>query len=73
MPGAAMLSFIRPASCSEPKNMIKNDSTPRIRNRASARRKVRRTWFWRPRALASLTSLDTATGRPAVEMVSRTE
>ena len=37
-----------------------------------ASRKVRRTWFLRPRALASLTSLDTATGRPAVEMVSST-
>ena len=31
-----------------------------------------RTWFCRFRALASLTSLDTATGRPAVEMVSST-
>ena len=73
MPGAAMLSFIRPASCSEPKNITRKDRTPRIRNRARASRKVRRTWFRRPRASASLTSLDTATGRPAVEMVSRTE
>ena len=26
-------------------------------------------WFWRPRVLHSLTVLDRATGRPAVEMV----
>ena len=42
---------------------------PRIRKVIKATRKVRWTWLWRPRALASEMVLDRATGRPAVEMV----
>ena len=72
MPGAALESFISPASQSARKNITPKDTRPRAKNSTRARRKMRWTWFRRSRALASLTSLDTATGRPAVETVSRT-
>ena len=72
IPGAALLSCIRPASISALKYITRKETAPRSRNIPKARRKVRRIWFCRLRALASLTSLDTATGRPAVEMVSST-
>ena len=73
MPAAARESCIMPASCSEPKYMIRKDTTPRVRKAARDRRNTLCTWFCRPRALASDTILDTATGRPAVEIVSSTE
>ena len=72
MPAAALESFIIPARASARKNITKKEMSPRVRNSTRARRKVRRTWLRRFRALASLTSLDTATGRPAVDTVSST-
>lgn len=38
-----MLSCISPASWSAQKNITRKDSTPRVKNRAIASRKVRRT------------------------------
>ncbi len=73
MPGAALVSFMVAASQSARKNITRKDAAPRARKITRASRKVLRTWFSRPWASASLTSLDTATGSPAVEMVSRTE
>ena len=72
MPAAALVSCIISASQSARKYISRNDSRPRARNSTIEVRKMLRTWFCRFRALASLTSLDTATGRPAVEMVSST-
>ena len=72
MPAAALVSCIISASRSALKYITRKESTPKARNIPRASRKVRRTWPCRFRALASLTSLETATGRPAVEMVSST-
>ena len=72
MPGAALVSFIMAASMSALKYISRKETPPSTRNIPSASWKVRRTWLRLPWALASLTSLDTATGRPAVEMVSST-
>ena len=73
MPGAALVSFMVAASQSALKYITRKDRAPRVRNIIRASRKVLWTWLRRPRASASLTSLDTATGSPAVEMVSSTE
>ena len=72
MPAAALVSCIISASRSALKYITRKETTPRIRNIPRASWKVRRIWPGRFWALASLTSLDTATGSPAVEMVSST-
>ena len=72
MPAAALVSCISPASQSALKYISRKDRTPRLRNSTIEVRKMLRTWLRQSRALASLTSLDTATGRPAVDTVSNT-
>ena len=51
--------------------MIRVLMAPRITKVSRATRKIRWTWFRRSMALASEMVLDMATGRPAVETISR--
>ena len=73
MLSAAMESPIRPARRAAPKYMMKKEMSPSAKKAPRATRNTLCTWSRRPMVLASDTILDRATGRPAVEMVSRTE
>ena len=62
-------SFMKAASCAEPKNMKRENTRPRPKNSQMDVLKIFRFSFSRPRAWASLVSLEMASGSPAVEMV----
>ena len=73
MLGALWVLFIRAASWLGKSTMIRQHSTPREQKAVRARRKTLRTWLPRPRALASDTSLDRATGSPPVDTMISSE
>ena len=66
----ARSSTMKAASCSAPKYISSEKHAPKAKNSQMAVRKILRFSFSRPRAWASLVSLEMARGRPAVEMVS---
>ena len=59
------------ASCSVKRSIASVPNVPTARNKAMAVLKQRRIWLRRPVALASLMSLLRASGRPAVDSVSK--
>ena len=62
--------LIQPANVPAPKNSTTVASTPTGTKMPAATRTMRRTSRSRPQAVASATILDSAAGRPTVEMMS---
>ena len=66
-----MVSFMTEAKNSAPKYITRVQTRPTARKKKKVTSKILWVWLRRPETLASEIILDTATGTPAVEIISR--